>query len=313
MLQALTVGFSLVLFGYFLWVYVSRFAAALYAIGIVHVVFPYYTESSKNAIPIFVAGFGWYAALILFAKTCPKLINYALCAAAILHTCLIANGFNLMTNPNEQSAFFALCAPSFLSLWAYSSWLIIFPIAGLALTQSFNGVAATGLVLMIYFVVVMPWKWSVLLLCVVVAVAVYYLKYVYIKESPGVEQRLSYWIPALELFWKKKMGCGLGNWKELSGVLVHRGHIPDGCYRLHNTFVQGVLELGFWFAGVVVLYAAYCAYYVRRIHISHTLGLVAFLVVANCNSLYQMNIVNGVVATALLARCELAIRQVRNK
>lgn len=304
---------ALILFGILLWSKVNRFAAAFLVLAFITSRWPAKTLSSVEAFHLVVFGLGWYTAFMLLFKGCEQFIGYALCMIATIHTLVVLRGGHLMANPNEDSALLAMCFPSFLLLPKHWKVLVLIPLVGIFKVHSFNGILAAMVVLCVYGIYLMPVIWYGYVYFFAMGVLLYWGEF----NSLSATQRLGWWIPALKSFWNHQNGCGLGNWKLLSVYLMEAGKIPGGCIRLHNMWIQGLVEMGISFGGLVMQYVFYVIDMhgpshlfsrLKKVHIANILGVVAFLVVSNTNSLFQMNIINGMVAIALLARLELEIR-----
>jgi hypothetical protein len=126
----------------------------------------------------------------------------------------------------------------------------------------------------------------------------------------GLPERLCWWRDSLNTLTAHPTGCGIGNWKDLAGYMVSAGKISNGCVRLHNTWVQNLVEIGVGFGILGFAYLWHCLRRLRGVHIAHACGILAMLVVSSTNSLFRMNATNGLIAIALLARLELEMRKV---
>lgn len=294
-----------------IWSRFSKFAAALLVLGAFSIKFPQYTKFSDEAFARLFIGVIWYVSFLIIFKNHGNWINYSLCVSAIIHLIAISvypPQMQLMTNPNEQSGFFAICFPSFLLLPKWLKLFSIASIAGVTISGSFNGIVAISIVCLIYGIYLTPQIWY--LYCYFFGVVLFLYSAQFAEVS--VSHRLSWWGKSIEIIKQNWLyGCGIGNWKLLAGKLVSAGKILDGCYRLHNTWLQGTIELGINFVNLIVAYSGYTIFrmFFVKVNIVHILSVIAFLVVSNTNSWFQINAVGGVMAIAILARLEIAIRK----
>lgn len=303
---------TLLFFALFLWSKVSGYAALFLVLAYVSSLWPAKTQYSQQAIALTVSGVAFYAfAMILFENN-KELIGYAICLIAIVHTVVVVRGHTLMANPNEQSALLAMCMSSFFLLRGNRKIFAALPVVGVFWVGSFNGILAVGVVLFVYGVYLLPQYWYFFVWGFAGAIWFYW----YEIATDSVYDRLGWWRDAMKVYMADPSnvlnGCGLGNWKLLAGQMVNAGKINNGCFRLHNTWIQSTVEMGIFFPVLVTAYVAHVVRGIRGVHIAHILGVVAFLVVSSTNSLFRMNIINGMIAIALLVRLELEIRCARN-
>jgi len=203
--------------------HIDVFAAALIVIGFVSI-FVHPSVFTKDAFFVLLMGVLWYAMLVVIFEKHADYINYALCLSALIHGLFVLfakNGSSLMTNPNEESAFLAMCAPSFLILPSFAKLFVVVPIFGIFKIASFNGLLAATVVFLVYAIYRKPSLWYMYLYFTACAVGLF----IYYKDKPGYAERLAWWIPALRDYIENNtvFGVGLGNWKRHAYDLVKIG------------------------------------------------------------------------------------------
>lgn len=212
----------------------------------------------------------------------------------------------IMANPNESSALMAISLPAFLRKKViYFIWI---PIAGLVLSKSFGGFLAATFAAMAYLYAAGHLKISMILALAVIG-AVYWKT----VDMPGTE-RFHPWSRSLKIYLQNNpvLGCGLGNWKLIYPEMVKAGVIDSGWIRLHSSFIQGWVEMGFGFLLFLVGTTIDTVKRVRPVLKSVALplaGVVAVLGAMTVNSMFRMNALNAMIAVSWFALLEVSIRQ----
>lgn len=199
----------------------------------------------------------------------------------------------LMSNQNELSAFLAICTPAFFR----NKWFWFLPIVavGLFLAGSLNGVLGASLAT---FVFLMFHEYKFIgFIALFIGVGVFLLNDDFIQNSQSISQRLYIWKKALYLSFKNQpfLGFGLGNWLNVNEVIAKAGDYKDGLMytRVHNTFIQGFVEMGVGFIVVLIGYAFSLIKQINRKNILPLSALGAIIVCCSTNSLFRMNAING--------------------
>lgn len=313
------------LFAAFLFFHVNRWAGLLLLLGVVSHIYPHYTIESYVALDRLMIGLGLYA---LIVKCCQAyaVVNVLaigsllMSVAVILQWCgldvysLASGGFvtvtatggeGLMSNRNESAAFLAITAPAlFRGRWWY---LVPVLVAGLYCVGGFGGFAGFGAGVLVFVVLSFPWWCG--LVCFVALAAGLVIVNQYVDTAGWHNRLVSAWIPAIKI-WKKYWmwtGCGLGNWKNEIPYLYRQGVFVEGFTRLHNSFVQGLVEMGPAFLAVVAGYGVQVLRNCRQAVIP-TSAIAAIAVMANVNTIERMNAINMFTMVLWLAVFQLQIQ-----
>jgi len=312
---------------------INKWVALFMLLAVVSHVVPVVTVESQATLKCVLFGLGWYFFIHSFGNE--KVLMDVICVIAFAHfmatfiqyfkipSLFSGDVCGLMFNPNEGSALFALCFPAFLrdrtiyslptscvlrfrgrayvtikdiKLW-YCLPMVFF---GLAMTSSFNGVLATTIGA-IFYACVLGHYWVI-----VPSIILFGLFWLFI-DFPHASDRWIVWKNAFKIYlphWK--WGCGLGHWEAISRKLVEANiHLLPGHYgtwtRLHNTFVNGLIEMGVGFAVIV---SGYLGNFVWKFTRKNAIQFTALIVIVLCcstNSMFRMNAVNGLLAITWLA------------
>lgn len=133
-------------------------------------------------------------------------------------------------------------------------------------------------------------------------------------DCPGYNTRINEWILALKIWWKfwALHGCGIGNWKVEFIYLYKIGIFKTGFIRLHNTFIQGLVELGPAFFIALGGYAFHILRNCKSLNIP-TSAIVAIFIMANINTVERMNAINLMVIILWLAIFEIQRKENHEK
>lgn len=320
-------SFTVLLFAVYLleiniWVGVFLYSA------LISTFYPVSTKQTYLALDYVVLGVGFYTILMLRCNDFEKVMNY-ICIAVLVHCIFIIvkvqgvdpwrlfvrvydgnNLWGVFGNRNEASTFIALGSISFYR----RPWSFCFPILILGLmsiTSGLGGVLGFGTGVFIYLLINTNIN-NIHYLCITSAIGVWALVYyaVAIDYNPVApeESRLRMWkkvYPFYKQYWK--MGFGLGEWINANGKLIRAGVIEPGWKRLHNTFIQGIVEMGIPY---LICLSGYTVNILRRIK-RHPFCLVpmgVIFIVTNVNSVFQMNAINGMMILFLLAYINSKLR-----
>jgi len=206
----------------------------------------------------------------------------------------------LTYNPNEGSAMFALCFPAFLQ--DGHKKYIPMVIVGLAMIGSFGGVLAVT-VGTLFYMCMLGYYWYA-----TIPVTFAVLSWVFIK-SPDYSNRINAWIDFLRIYKENWIwGFGLGHWETVSIVLNKAGKIT-GWTRTHNSFINGLVEMGIGFGVLVTIYIVdLFRQYTKQAIIPFT-ALVVILVCCSTNSMFRMNAVNAMLAITWLAILQIQLTE----
>jgi len=322
---------------------VNKWAALFLALSVVSSSVPTLTFESQRALKCVIFGLGWY--YIVYQYGNEKMLMDVICVIAFAHfmaTCVqwlgIRSAFvgqvaGLTYNPNEGSAMFALCFSAFLqdgrfkvfhTAIPYKAYLLII-VAGLAMIGSFGGALAVVIGSVFYACVMGGYCWYVLP-SVVVLSGLFYL----FIDKPSAGERWTVWQNAFDMYLHKKIifpngkecivpiswkwGCGLGHWETISQKLVQAGIqlLPGNNLawtRLHNTFLNGLVEMGIGFAVVTIGYLIDTTRQFTKKAIIPFTALVVILVCCSTNSMFRMNAINGMLALTWLAILQKTLRK----
>ena len=284
-----------------------------------------HTKQSYLALDAVLTGCAIYVVIVLKCRDINPLLNM-ICIIAMFQTLflvvqnfgfdpyvlfgLIGEGANtgLMTNPNESAAFLALCSPAFFR--GRLAWGLIFIVIGLALSCSTGGVLGFGLAAMFY-ISMRGLFWVTLPLIIMTGLFLAFIDNP-LTSSESITDRFGWWSDALKLQHKNNgwwFGIGLGNWKLIYPELARAGVLKAGCIRLHNSFVQGIVEMGILFPVIVI---GYMINTVKR-YTSRALlpcsAMFSIFATGMTNSLFRMNAINSMVAVAWFAMLHIKLQE----
>jgi len=294
------------------------------------------TLQSQHAMTCVIFGVGLY--FLIYEYGDYGILLDTMCVIAFAHLLAVLVQFSgvpsvftksivgITYNPNECSAMFALCFPAFLrpgklavfGLKIPYRFLIVIPIFGLALTPSFGGVLAVSLGMVFYCTMTVQW--------VLIPVAIGVILFLIFGDRPGAGVRWGAWSGSLEMLFTGKVvsadskeytspiswiwGCGIGHWKVIANKLyqanVHLSPLTTAVWtRLHNSFINGFVELGICFP---VLVLGYLAGQVKKY--KQVIPITALIIIIGCcsvNSMFRMNAINAMIAITWLAILEYDI------
>ena len=297
----------------FLWVIVNKWVALFLLLAIVSRGFPLPTEVAAETFEYIVYGIIWYCVVFFTARHVPDYYLDALCVIALANTmALIVQHLpirswyvgvpsGLMSNPNETSTCLAMCLPACFR--PGRTWFIPVVLTGLVLSKSFGGVLAASFGLIFF-----GYMQGGIVITTTLVLAGLVGFYLFI-DKPATVERLEPWQRALELYPQRwLMGCGLGHWKVAFVELAKAGQFPQGYVRLHNTFIQGMMEMGIGFAVIVVGYLVDTIRRFNRGDVLPAMALVAIIVCSSVNSMFRMNAINAGIAVMWLGVLEASLR-----
>lgn len=296
------VVFAVVLFS------INKWAGMFLILAIVSSSVPMLTFESQRALKCVVYGLGWYYFVSVYANK--KLMMDVMCVIAFAHlmaTCVqffhipsIFTGrvVGLTANPNEGAAMFALCFPAFLR-YGRVRYLPMIPV-GLFMMGSFGGVLAVVAGITFYLCVVGYYVY-------VIPAIVLMLLFIVFVHKPTAGMRLDAWENSFKMYlhtWK--FGYGLGHWETISRELVkaniHLSHETTRAWpRLHNTFLNALVEMGIGFAVIVSGYLIDTARKFTKDNLIPFTALIVILVCCSTNSMFRINAINGMLAITWLA------------
>ncbi len=308
---------------------INKWVGAFLILAVISRTIPVKTVESIQALNMVLYGLGWYFFVYHFADAEQLMdvicviagVNFGVIIVQLLDLTpiFVGNLLGLMHNPNEISALFALCFPAFLRD-GRKKFLFI-PVIGVLFTGSFVGILGIGAAAIFYGYMsgVGPW-----LIYAPIAVAVFA---VFIK-MPTFGERLEVWKNVLwmdgvvilkdkAVFPFKKawlLGCGLGNFKAVGLVLAKAGiRLYEGnenpWIRVHNTFLQGLVEMGIMYAVIMTGYIVSLIRKYTKAALIPMTALVAIIIVGSANSVLRMNAVNALVIITWLAILENQLRE----
>lgn len=321
--RALVLGFFqigvLAVFFAVLWS-VNEFAALFLLLAVVSRTVPTITLESQHALKCVLFGLGWYLFVYQFGDK--KLLMDVICVIALAHFLAtfiqwlnIPSLFSgavcgLTFNPNEGSAMFALCFPAFLQEGRKRYLLIIF--AGLAMVHSFGGALAVTAGLIFwgcmsgYYFIAIP---------TVIALGLFW----WCVDTPSASARWIVWKNAFNMYLPNwKWGCGLGHWETISQELVRSNIqlLPGNNLawtRLHNTFLNGLVEMGIGFAIIISGYFINTFRKLTRKAIIPFTALIVIIICCSTNSMFRMNAVNAMIAVTWLAVLQKQLNVTRRR
>jgi len=321
----------LVVFFAVLWK-VNRWVALFLLLATVSRTVPTITYESQHALRCVLYGLGWYYFIYVYADK--KRLTDVMCVIAFAHfmatfiqyfkipSLFVGAVSGLTCNPNEGSALFALCFPAFLVV-GHKRYLPMV-IAGLLMIGSLGGFLAVSIGVVFYILLLRPryiikipylksWKYvsyhtinlsKYWILSPILPIITCFLTFIH---TPIMTDRWLVWTKSFEMYLTSwKWGCGLGHWETISRELVknniHLAYTESGVWtRLHNTFLNALMEMGIGFA---VVYFGYLISLFRRYTKQALIPFTALIVILVCsstNSMFRMNAVNAMLAITWLA------------
>ena len=288
---------------------INKWVGLFLILAVVSRTVPTITLESQHALKMVLFGLGWYYFVYHYANE--KLLMDVICVIAFAHFMATTIQYfkipslfsgavcGLTFNPNEGSAMFALCFPAFLQE-GRKRYLPIIP-AGLLMIGSFGGVLAVA-VGTLFYVCMLRYYWYAII-PVVLAV----LFWVFIKNG-DYKNRIDAWINFLNIYKENwKWGFGLGHWEVVS-IALNKADKITGWTRTHNSFINGLVEMGIGFGILVIIYIAdLFRRYIKKALIPFT-ALVVILICCSTNSMFRMNAANGIIAITWLAILEIKLR-----
>jgi hypothetical protein len=208
----------------------------------------------------------------------------------------------LMANRNEVSSTIAICSPVFFR----AKWwpLIGVSLIGLYLSSSLGGMIGFCAIVILFFTIKEGYDRKNTLFFLGTAVCILLILIdIYLDGSKNIKLRFDVWVKAIRLSFANQpfLGFGLGNW-----ILVNDKMVESNSYstvaswsRLHNSFVQGYVEMGI---GFIVIVIAYFRQIIKNVKYSiPVLALGPIVVCCSTNSLFRMNAINGMIVIVWLA------------
>lgn len=205
----------------------------------------------------------------------------------------------LMANCNETSAFLAIGSAAFFrKYWCFLIPIVVIP--ALVISGSLNGYLGFMAALTLYF----SFKYKrILPIGIIVGVILVVIDTM--RSDLSLNFRWYIWQKSVDLVFQNQpfLGFGLGNWKIIdSAIMAEKAYVTATHWsNVHNSFIQGYIEMG---AGFLILLAGYLTNLCVRITKNQILSISAcgaIFLCMNTNSLFQMNIINGVFVILWLA------------
>jgi len=276
-------------------------------------------HSQQSYIALDWMVFGCVLYFVLLEADTETMLNM-MCIAALIQSCMLflqlcefdpyrlfgmtsnLSPTALMANSNETSAFLAICSIAFFrKMWV---WGLIVILPAIVLVGDSNGALGFLAAVCIYQYIKLGQKvfW---VYAVVLALGIYtiYLDY-HATGFSFITERLYIWKKSIQLTFENQplLGFGLGNWKNVNAQIMEYGGGYRGVNmwtRVHNTFVQGYVEMGIGFVflmvGFITAILLKCKDRIIRYDARLPLAaLGAIFVCCNANSLFRMNVINGV-------------------
>ena len=289
---------------------INRLIALFLLLAVVSRTVPTITLESQHALKMVLYGLGWYYFVYKYANS--KLLMDVMCVIAFAHFMATTVQYfkipsiftgavcGLTYNPNEGSAMLALCFPAFLQKGRKRYLPII--LTGLVMIGSFGGVLAVA-VGTLFYICMLGYYWYA-----IIPIMFAILSWVFIK-SPDYKNRINAWVDFLNIYKNNwTWGFGLGHWETVSIALNKAGKIT-GWTRTHNSFINGLVEMGIGFGIIVVIYVAdLFRRYTKKALIPFT-ALIVILICCSTNSMFRMNAVNAMLALTWLAILEKQLHE----
>lgn len=322
---------SLALFATYLFFDVNRWAGMLLMLGIVSHIYPGFTQASYISLNSLAIGCGLYALIVKKVKDTEFLMDIFCLAVIAMVIALTFQAFGkdpfrvfygikmvgennegLMSNRNETSAFIAINGIAFLrTKWR---WFIPVVIMGLYFAQGLGGMLAFGLGTVFF-----AWCHGYRLWPIIGLIAALTAAY-FIIEDLGMSNRFRVWKIGLYRWWADWtwLGCGIGNWKiqkDLPFLAMGKGvRVPY--LDLHNSFIQGLVEMGPAFVVIIGGFFGSIFYrarpYLKDLSIPIA-AIICIIVASSVNTMERMNAINAMFSIAWLAIYEIRINSIRGK
>jgi len=273
------------------------------------------TDQSYIALNMVAAGCGLYALIIAKCLKVDRLLD-ALCVIAISDVLAliymqqtlnplnadVSRASGIFANPNESAACLAMCGPAFFRRY----WVFFLPgiLLGLGLSKSSGGVIGFASAAVLFMIVSKPGWVALISGCAIMAGLALFVKYI---DQPCIRPRWELWQKAISISIINQpfLGFGLGNWAAIYPGLLQRGAFPQGWVRLHNSFIQGFVEMGVLFPIIIL---GYVASIVRRVTSTVAMPLAAMAAIVAgmiTNSMFRMSALNAMIAVVWLAIMEI--------
>ena len=216
----------------------------------------------------------------------------------------------LMANPNETSAFIAICTPAFFR----RKWLWYLPavVAGIFVLGCLNGIFAVFSVGATFLFLHSDRKKSNAFMLSAVAGLTLIVYDFYSGGASSIEQRLYIWKKSIVLTLKNQpfLGFGLGNWVNVDQLIVaNKAYEGTTSWsRLHSSFIQGYVEMGVMFLAVLIGYGS-DIFRRYRDQVLPICALAAIVVCCNTNSVFRINAINGMFVILWLSILEKSLRK----
>lgn len=227
--------------------------------GDVALLFPFFTRPSYQAFHFVLYGCLLYGVIVICGdESTQKTLMDMMCLLGIANATLLvfqyfkidplyivkSDTVGFMANPNEASAMLAFCFPAFLrKRWI---WFIPLIVCGFISCKSAGGPFAVASGLVVFGILSGHYAVSV------AAVVGGCLFYVLVHGPIGGEMRLLVVSEGLEKFKDKWiLGHGIGRWKI---IFMDNQVLPIRFDNAHNEYVQGIVEMGVGFIGVLFAY-----------------------------------------------------------
>jgi len=301
-LAAFTFSYVNVWAGAFLaWVVIGSFVSALLYSDFKIL----YSGQSIAAIQAITSGVIIYVVIVL-VRPAEAWVSNMFCILLCIHLfCQLAQfitssaNVGIMYNPNDAGTFAALCSVFFYRKgWA---WFWFIPVTSVIYAKSFGGVVGISLGFVV-FCFMQNYKIGLGAVVVVTLCGIAFVKLIHFPST----NRFGAWkfgiAFAFDNLWT--VGVGAGNWKVYFNKLYSMGYLTEPArktwIRLHNTWVEGFVEMG-------VPFAFLCAGYVidKARKSASLIGIAVIIGVGMSNSFFKLNQLNGVVAIVLLAMLEV--------
>lgn len=288
--------------------------------------FPQYSLQAYYSLEIVALYVGFYTLLVLKCQDFEKVMNF-ICVAVIIHCVFLIMQYyqidpyktfyrflkgsslsptGLVNNKNAAGALIALGLPCFMRRFWY--WFIPLLISGLIISASTGGFLASAAVILIYGMIHADhFGMKVLIITTTGCSIAYFLHNI---DLPFIKPRIELYKKTWPLFktawWH---GVGIGRWKVVNTKLIRAGYLEPGWLRMHNTFIQATVEMGAGF--LILLYGYTLTMWARIVNKSNyklLAPLAAIAIVANANSVFRMNTVNGMIIVFWLAYIERSLK-----
>lgn len=294
---------------------VNKWVAAFLVLSFFSMMYPTYSRVSIDAFMWVFAGCVWYAIFYQYPPDRGMFLD-TLCVIAVSNAVFIFvqaagvttfmvpygpfKGFpGLMANPDETAALMAMCVPAFFRKKRWP-WLAVVFASWVPAGSVMAAVVSTVLGLA-YAAVLLGWNKT--MIATVCAVGVLWiLGHAVLVSAPNYAHRLSFPVEVasktVPSVWVE--GMGIGHWKVYYSQALMAGAISEGRIRMHNTIIQGWVEMGILFMVVLTGYLLSLARRIKK-DVVLAMAFVAIFVCANVNSMLRMNAINAMLSIAWLA------------